>query len=158
MKKNFLTIIAVMLCMISVSTAQTTMEWSDYKIQFTFSDDLQELTNTSDNYVAASPSKDFVISLGPCDYSGVDEKTMGELLTQTALQDLGINIDDAEIEEFTCVKGAGVYIIGTNRDGQLCLMALALSKATKKALFVAEFFSEERAKEAGMVLGSITFK
>lgn len=87
-----MTIIAVMLCMISVSTAQTTMEWSDYKIQFTFSEDLQEMINTSDNFVAASPSKDFVISLGPCDYSGVDEKTMGKLLTQTALQDLGIKI------------------------------------------------------------------
>ena len=157
MKKLLLTFIAALVCMISVATAQTRLEWKNHGIEFTLAKDLVVQTNTSENFVAVSKSKDFAVSMGPLDRTGLTEQQLGEIIGEKALDDLGIDPESAEIETFECTGGHGAFIMGVDQDGQLCMMAAAVSSYGKKALIVVEYFSEARAREAGELLGSIKF-
>lgn len=158
MKKIFLTLIAAIVCMISVATAQTRMEWKTLGIEFTLAKGLVVQTNDAEAFVAASESEDFVVSLGPLDRAGVPDHMLGKIVGELAINKMGIDAESAEIDTFSFFGGHGSFIMGVDNDGQFCLMAIAVSAYDRKALVVAEYFTEEHIEEAVALLSSIQFK
>lgn len=137
-----------------------TFEWEALNIEFSVMGDFEVRENTEENFIASTKSNDFVILLAPADTEGLDERSLGKELANLAIQQCGFDPNEMEIETFDCDGGFGGYILGVDSEGRLCLLALAksLDEESDVCVVITEYIPEDRAEDAGKMLGSIRFK
>ncbi|MCR5454099.1 MAG: hypothetical protein K6F33_03835 [Bacteroidales bacterium] len=159
MKKFFLTIAIVIIGMVSIASAQTIYTWESYNVSFTILSDLKVTTNADAKFEAVSSAGDIYFGCTPNNYEGTTEEELGKAVAELAYETAGIDPTTAEINVFQCQGGEGMYIVGKDKDGTHCLIAMVFNTASqvKNSIVVVEYFAEARAEDAGKMLSLISF-
>ncbi|MCQ2251406.1 MAG: hypothetical protein MJZ66_09885 [Bacteroidales bacterium] len=159
MKKLFFTLVLALMAFVSNSFAQnlTSYSWAS-GIGFGLPEGMEIKTNTNEKFVATN-NDDFAFSIVPVEFEKVKGRQLGKFVAELAFDNMGMDSTEGNytIEEIQVTNGAGVYILGVDGDGTLCISAVFLSSVSNKGCFIFEAFSEEHAEEAGMVMGSVNF-
>ncbi len=161
MKKFFLTLAVALVAMVSSVFAQNmqTYSWGN-GVVFGILDGMNIDSNTSESFSASTDDEEFAMAIEPIEYQRIDGGKLGEVLSEIAFEDMGMSDDenDYEVKELQVKNGEGMAVLGQNADGTYCICAVFISKLRKVACFVFESFSDDYAEEAGMILGSVSFK
>ncbi len=160
MKKLFFTLVFAIMAFVSASYAQELQQYSwESGVGFGLPEGMEIKENNAEKFVAANEHNDFAFSIVPVEFDKVKAKKIGKFVADLAFDEMGMDATEGnyQIKELSVNNGEGVYDLGVDGDGTLCICAVFLSTVSNKGCFIFEAFAEEHAEEAGMVIGSVNF-
>ena len=156
MRKIFLTVLIAVIAF-SVSSAQKTYQWEQYKLSFTVPENMEIVENTESSFIAEG--QDIRVGVVPIEYENFKKDDAVELFEKMA-KSMNLNMTNSASKKFNGTNCGGSFIVATSNENPdaLGIVALAASEVSKICVCVMVIMTEEKAEDAGNILGSLTFE
>ncbi|MBO4771550.1 MAG: hypothetical protein J5595_03315 [Bacteroidales bacterium] len=156
MKKLFTALCFVLVASLSC-LAQETYTWKKENIKVILPAGMKVVDDDGDGKITVASKQATLQLMASLNQDLDDEDKAAGLLVKIA-NNIDLNMDDYDTDEFECVGGTGYYIIGEHKTSEKTAIAgMAWDTAEDRYMLVVALFYEDAAESVGRVLGGLNF-